>query len=231
MSSDKTPITPAARKRVGLALLTVAGTVLLVAVIVVLVVWRGGATAPNASGATDRPQPSNSTGPIQLGPATPVPTDAAPADSRIPADCMSLYTTDWSASLEPLVLNPAWTTQAENGPWIATDSTLSSQLQAATVLTCNWASPVGGSGQGIITNVAAIAADNQEQLIASIGSLGFTCYDELEGLRCIWEKNDDGTALGESHFIRDGIWLATKWIEVSPDGYTHDMVNTIFGTA
>lgn len=230
MSSDKTPITPATRKRVGTALLTVAAAVLLAAVIVVLVVWRGGATAPSASGETGRPQPSSNPT-IQLGPATPVPTDAAQTDSRIPTDCTDLYTTDWAASLAPLVLNPAWTSGPDSGPRVATDSTLSTQLQAATVLICNWASEVGGSGQGIITNVASITAEQQADLTASIGSLGFPCYDELDGLRCVTERSDDGASWGESHFIRDGIWIATKWVNASPDGYTHDMVNTIFGAA
>ena len=202
---------------------------LLVAVIVILVVWRGGASAPSASGETGRPQPSSSTAPIQLDTATPMPTDAAAVDSRIPTDCSGLYTTDWAPVLAPLVLNPAWTTAAGSGPWVATDSTLAGQLEVATALHCNWTSEAGGSGQGVITNVASIATEKQGELTASIGSLGFTCYDELGGLRCVTESTGDGTTVGESHFIKDGIWIATKWIDVSPDGYTHDMVNTVFG--
>ena len=44
-----------------------------------------------------------------------------------------------------------------------------------------------------------------------------------------WPNSGSFDNWGESHFIRDGIWIATKWVNASPDGYTHDMVTTIFG--
>jgi hypothetical protein len=36
-------------------------------------------------------------------------------------------------------------------------------------------------------------------------------------------------AWGESHFLREGIWIATRWGGNGPDGSTHDIVAAIFG--
>ncbi len=58
-----------------------------------------------------------------------------------------------------------------------------------------------------------------------------TCYDELGGLRCVTETTGDGGVVGESHFVRDGIWLATRYVNSGPDGYTHDIVANLWAGA
>lgn len=60
-------------------------------------------------------------------------------------------------------------------------------------------------------------------------AVGYSCFDELEGTRCVTETEPtpDGQS-GESHFFRDGIWIATLWINAGPDGYTHDIVAALF---
>ncbi|MCI2956352.1 hypothetical protein MN032_01500 [Agromyces atrinae] len=32
-----------------------------------------------------------------------------------------------------------------------------------------------------------------------------------------------------SSFFRDGIWIATHWVNTGPDGYTHNIVPALFG--
>ena len=69
----------------------------------------------------------------------------------------------------------------------------------------------------------------QEETLAHLGDLGYNCYEELEGTRCVVEQEGEVGAFGESHFMRSGIWIATGWVNAAPDGYTHDIVATVFG--
>ena len=48
-------------------------------------------------------------------------------------------------------------------------------------------------------------------------------------VRCIDQHEAEAGAWGESHFLREGVWIATGWVNAGPNGYTHDMVTTIFG--
>jgi len=54
------------------------------------------------------------------------------------------------------------------------------------------------------------------------------CDDESGGTRCVIEREESAT-WGESHFVRDGIWIATRWGVSGPSGCTADIVAAIFG--
>jgi hypothetical protein len=227
------PSTAPNRRRLWFVLAAVGGLAVVI-LIVVLVVWRGGAAAPHAGASTARPVPSTSSAPVQLLPATPVPTvtDAAPAGPRHPSSCADIYTTDWASALAPLVLNPAWAEDPASGVHSGTDDAgLATVLEATATVTCMWGKASGGGDVGITTNVAVLTEPQQADVTARMKGVGYSCYDELKGLRCVTETHDEAGSWGESHFVREGLWLATKWVNASPEGYTHDMVNTVFPAA
>lgn len=175
---------------------------------------------------TARPTPATTAVPIAVPPATP----AAPGPV-IPADCSGIYTKDWTPEMHGLVLNPPWTLDAESGVrYGSKDTGLISVLEATEKVTCVWGNPNGGSDSGgLTTNVAAITSEQSADVIAHMKKIGYSCYEELAGTRCVVETPGDNGTVGESHFIREGIWSATWWLNVSPDGYTHDIVTAIFG--
>ena len=108
------------------------------------------------------------------------------------------------------------------------DDELNATLQAASPLSCRWGSDHGPSHLALITNVAQLQGDQPAATLARMNDIGYDCYDELGGTRCITESSDDDGSWGESHFLRDGVWVATRWMNVAPDGYTHDIVNTLW---
>ncbi|MBM7829563.1 hypothetical protein JOE59_000268 [Agromyces cerinus] len=103
-------------------------------------------------------------------------------------------------------------------------------LTSASAITCKWGNPAGGSDRGLTTNVAHVTEEQAAAMIAHFGESGYSCYEELQGTRCVRETppSVDGQA-GESHFIRDDVWIATHWVNAGPDRYTHDIVAAIFG--
>ena len=204
---------------------------LVVALVVVLVVWRGGAATPSSddTGTGDRPTPTSTAEPIVVSSAVP-----DPAAGPRPASCDEIYSPDMMATFaETHSLNPAWTETAEASTRIGTlDPELSTLIEDADHLSCVWADPEGGSGSGLVTNVVFVTAEQSEAARVRLADMGQTCYEELGGLRCVIENDTDGDGVaGESHFLRDGIWLATSFVNAGPDGYTHDMVATIWAGA
>ncbi len=192
-----------------------------------------GMTIGSATGAVPSASASDSSRPTPTT-TVPMPTEtAAPppvAGPAIPADCADIYTRDWSADLGGLVLNPAWTEEAGNGPfWGSNDSGAITVLESTTKLTCAWVGSSGGGDAGIITNIASLTDEQQASIIEHLESIGHSCYEELGGTRCVVESNSDAGDVGESHFVREGIWSATRWSNLSADGYTHDIVAAIFG--
>lgn len=179
-------------------------------------------TVPSPSPTSvDRPTPAAQS-------AVAVVTPPGPSAAGIPADCADLYTRDWQAELA-LALNPAWADTPESGVRYASgDVGLQTMLEATTQLTCIWATPEGGSDVGITTNVASLTDVQQEEMLAHLGDLGYDCYEEFDGSRCVVEQEGEVGAFGESHFLRSGVWIATGWVNAAPDGYTHDIVAAIF---
>lgn len=150
--------------------------------------------------------------------------------SVIPAECARIYTADWSAQLGPeLILNPSWAEDPASGVRYGTDDGgLVTVLEATTKLTCIWGDEATAIGGMITTNLAMLTPEQQESTLAHMAEIADSCYEELGGTRCISEVEHEGKNWGESHFVREGVWVATKWIYVAPDGYTHDIVNTLW---
>lgn len=207
---------------------------LIVAVVAALVVAAGvrfAADAASADGSDDgaaRPVPSQTAAPSAVPTATTAPAASGPV---IPSDCAGIYTKDWASQMDGLVLNPAWTEDPASGVRYGSKETgLQTVLEATTKVTCVWANAKGGSDAGgLTTNVAALTAEQSTDVIAHMNELGYNCYEELQGTRCVTETPNDNGTVGESHFLREGIWVATWWLNVGPDGYTHDIVTAVFG--
>ncbi|SFR79459.1 hypothetical protein SAMN05428970_2558 [Agromyces sp. CF514] len=187
---------------------------------------RGDAAAPTST---------QSAAPKTPLPATPTlaavdDSTAAPEPAVIPAVCDDLYTHDLTDSFDGLVLNPAWTTEDLDHRMWSSNEAANGVLASERAVTCIWGNPAGGSDRSLVTVVAPIDVPMEASMPLSLASDGFECYEELDGVRCVSETppSDDGQS-GESHFFRDGVWIATRWSNAGPDGYTHDIVTAIFG--
>ena len=131
--------------------------------------------------------------------------------------------------MSPYVLNPEWA--VADGPEVigTTDPELAALLTDAEKLSCHWGSQEGGGGVFMFTNFAWIPEATQGEALDRLKSLDYDCYDELEGTRCTIDTSSDGNEAGESHFLRDGVWIASRWSDLAPYGYTYDIIANTFG--
>lgn len=199
------------------------GVLLLVAAFVVGM-NVGGAEREPVAGASETPRPSPTAGEEAVEAEEPV--DNGP----LPADCSGLYTRDWAPDMAPLVLNPEWVQAPDSGfpRFGSNDPGLVTMLDGTTRVECNWVGADGPGGVFLVTSGALLTPEQHDEVIGIL-SASYTCYEELEGTRCIIEGEGDGGLWGESHFLRDDVWLATKWSEIAPEGYTHDMIAAVWG--
>ena len=67
---------------------------------------------------------------------------------------------------------------------------------------------------GLTTNVVFVTAEQSEAAHQRLLGHGQNCYEELGGIRCVAEPAREPKASpAKSHFLRDGIWLATHYRE------------------
>ncbi len=159
----------------------------------------------------------------------PVPAEtpaAAPAAPR-PTDCDQIYSDDMLTYLEStgLPLNDGSVSDSLG----STDPVLEGLITSNTTLKCSW----GFAGEyGLNTNITQLSAESSAAVLEQLRSLGFECYAESSGERCIQSDtvtDELGTyRTGESHFVRGGVWVATHWINFAPDRYTQDIVESLW---
>jgi hypothetical protein len=177
-----------------------------------------GAETPAASApATEEPQPSQS-------------APAAPAGTPLPASCDDLFSDSMRGTIEGagLVLNPDWHVASGETRLPSEDPRLQEILGSVERLDCAWLQE-SPSGVGIYTSISQVTPEQTEAANARMVELGYTAVDELGGVRYVTELSADGNTLGESHFVRDGLWFGTLWINYGPAGYTADMVTQVLG--
>ncbi|MGO2660174.1 hypothetical protein [Mycetocola reblochoni] len=175
-------------------------------------------------------------GQTSAAPATAAPTAtasrAAPADAGsarpvvvIPEDCTQLYS---PAMLEFLTSTGLPLNDPSVSGSLGTDDPELQQLiQDNPTLHCAW----GGAGEyGLNTNVTVVSPETQDAVLARLGALGFECSDDGDGSRCSHSESWEQGAGGENHVVRDGVWLATDWVNFGPTNYTGDIVATLFGS-
>lgn len=165
--------------------------------------------------------------------ATPTATPAAtepPADAFVvPETCEEIYSTAMLGNLEDE--NPPL-----NDPEVTMLSTQDVDLLeiiegGAPTIRCSWGEP---SEFGLATNVTSVDTDEAtfigDQLVAS----GFECEPLGDGTVCRIEQkgvtlDDEEYTSGETHYVGGGGWVSTAWINFAPDGYTEDIVATLWG--
>ncbi|MBC7441645.1 MAG: hypothetical protein H7311_03850 [Ramlibacter sp.] len=209
----------------GRGLLAAIGVLVLVPLVGIIVYLSGEARTPDT--AAGRPQPTSTPTPVAV--ATPAPTTSGPH----PSSCDALYSPAMVLAFGDLVLNPAWVKDEDPSMRRGTsDPELSALIDGSKdKLTCDWANANGGSGSGVSTNLVWVTPEQSAAVQARLVAAGLNCYEELGGMRCIVEGPAEGGTIGESHFLRDSIWLATRYVNAGPDGYTHDMIANIWAGA
>ena len=65
-------------------------------------------------------------------------------------------------------------------------------------------------------------------VIGAYQAAGMDCYEESGGTRCVGEWEGVAGSAGESHFLREGLWIATRWDGPAVSGYTADIIAQLF---
>lgn len=187
----------------------------------------GCAPEPAAPTPSDTPTPSPSaTSPSPT--ASPSPTTAAD-DIVLPGACEDIYSPAMLASLNeqaPPLNHPDVTMNSTQ--YVELLEILSSGLPT---LRCSWGAP---SEYGLATNVSIVDAAQSAAVLAALPAAGFECYDHAGGTICrISERtvtyDDTEAAFGETHYVRANGWVSTAWLNFAPQGYTEDIVATLWG--
>lgn len=214
--------TPAPRA-VRFALLTVAGALLLSAC--------QGVAGPGAA-STEEPTPSPAASTQPSVSATPEATIEDPAvrgnDIVVPAACESIYSADMLATLN--AANPPL--NDPNVTMTPTQNVDALEVLAADIptLRCSWGVP---SDYGLATNVSTVTPEQSARVLESLKTSGFSCADYSGGTVCRFsqdtiDQSEMQVSLGETHYLRGNGWVSTSWINFAPDGYTEDIVASVW---
>lgn len=185
-----------------------------------------GAVAPSvtasagASASTSVPAASPTTSPTASSTTEPL--------VDLPAECTAIYSAGMLAMLEQQ--NPPL-----NDPGVTLYSTdqasLLELLQTLPTLRCSWGRP---SEYGLATNVSILDRDQSAVVEQTVRSAGFGC-EQADGAQ-ICRIEERGVTLddvefvrGETHALRGNLWVSTVWINFAPEGYTEDIVQTVWG--
>ncbi|WP_194408947.1 hypothetical protein [Microbacterium cremeum] len=179
-----------------------------------------GTPEPTASATLDKPTPGPSVSPIE--------TELPDAGFDVPASCEQIYSAAMLSRLQSE--NPPL-----NDPGVTMLSTENADLlevihSGAPTLRCSWGQP---SEFGLATNVTAIEAEQAADIESALQSAGFGCEALGGGTVCRIEQrgitlDDQEYTRGETHYLGDGAIVTTAWINFSPDGYTEDIVSTLW---
>jgi hypothetical protein len=176
------------------------------------------------------PDPTTSIEPRPTGSSpTPIETQLPGAQFEVPAACDDIYSAAMLDALEadnPPLNDPGVT-------MLATQNVDLIQIidAAPATLRCSW----GGPGEyGLATNVTAVDEVQAESIGQELADSGFACEPLGEGTLCAFEQkgitlDDEPYTSGETHYLGGGGWVSTSWINFDPEGYTEDIVDTIWG--
>ena len=236
MSDPEAPAGVTVWRKYAIPLVAIGATVLVIGAVLIAVVigGAGGASAgddahmtstPTANASTAQPTQTATTSPTATAAPTPTTEPAPPTGpiARIPSDCSGLYSEGMWALLTGAAseLNPPdYKTVAER---ITSPEVAAVLAGLPPGLTCHWRVNLhSGIGTDVVPIDPVLAADVESMLAAS----GYTAIAEPWGTRWVIEFTEEYT-WGESHTMVGGVWFATAWLEIAPDGYTADMVSTI----
>lgn len=216
-----------ARAVLGAHALRGVGAIAAVLVIAALITACKPESAPGPT--TSDPTPSATPSTTSEPSASSTPTATPGAQFELPAQCEDLYSDDMLASLN--AANPPL-----NDPGVTMHSTQNAAAlevlnSGIPTIRCSWGQP---SEFGLATNVSVIDAAQSADLLATLREAGFACEEVWEGVNCTVEQktidqDDNEVTLGESHFLRGTGWVSTAFINFAPEGYTEDIVATLWG--
>ena len=170
--------------------------------------------------------------PVPAATSTATPRPPIVPGTPTPTSCDQLYSPEMMARFGDLVLNPGWSAGLPVGVAEgAQDPQLVGVITSTTHLTCRWAAPDAPGDTGLDTSVVWVTPEQTTAVTTQLTALGFDCFEERAGVRCVSETDSGGLLVGESHFLRDGLWLATRYTNIAPAGYTHDIIDTLWGPA
>ncbi|SDH39861.1 hypothetical protein [Microbacterium pygmaeum] len=185
-----------------------------------------------------QPEPSATPSPTASATSTPGPSTASPspieselpdASFSLPTSCEQLYSPAMLASLNaqnPPMNDPGVTMTASQN--VAALELLASGIPT---IRCSWGQP---SETGLATNVSVIDAAQSQALLDALAVAGFACEPLADGTVCrteqtVIDQDDEMVTIGEVHYVRGDGWVSTATIDFSPDGYTEDIVATLWG--
>ena len=96
---------------------------------------------------------------------------------------------------------------------------------------CSWGVP---SETGLATNVSIVDADQSAALLTGLIESGFACEAIDGGNVCLYAQttlnlDDNVVELTEAHILRGNGWVSTATIDFAPEGYTEDILATLWG--
>ncbi|MCC2033786.1 hypothetical protein [Microbacterium allomyrinae] len=160
---------------------------------------------------------------------TPIETEMPDAGFELPASCEGIYSTALLADLE--ATNPPL-----NDPGVTMLSTENVDVleilhSGVPTLRCTWGQP---SEYGLATNVTVVDAAQIDAIAQALPAAGFGCEPLGDGTVCRIEQrgitlDDEEYTRGESHYLGAGGLVTTAWINFTPEGYTEDIVATLWG--
>lgn len=220
------PTTPRHATRAWAAALAAAALVLTVAACVPEPGPSGSAAPTTTPSGTSSAAPSASS--AAPSPSTTPTATAAAGDISLPSSCEQIYSAGMLASLNE-------TTPPLNDPGVTLLSTQISEalevLDAAPTIRCSWGTP---SESGLATNVTIVDAAQAAAVQTGLANAGIGCESTLDGTLCAASTQSltlDNVLVtrGETHFLRGNGWVSTSWISIDPEGYTPDIVSTLWG--
>lgn len=182
-----------------------------------------------------QPEPAATATPEPPASATPTPTlspspiETELPDVALPASCEEIYSPAMTAQLEgevPPLNDPGITMYSSEN--VAVLELINSGVET---LRCTWGMP---SEHGLATTIAPLGADQRAEIERALVETGFGCEPLGEGTVCRAEQrgidlDDHEYARGEEHYLGPDVLVATAWLNVALDGYTEDIVATLWG--
>ncbi|MET4638614.1 hypothetical protein ABIE24_001850 [Mycetocola sp. 2940] len=190
-------------------------------------------TAALVSGCSGTPAPEDTTeGTTAASPAPseePRPTPSAEATPDevglvLPGSCEEIYGPAMFEALQEDL--PPLNDPSMSDPNFSNTDELEETLRSLEYLQCTWGR---ASEAGIVTAVARVSEEQSDAVLDILESNGFDCYSQLQGTRCVIREETEGNALGESHFLREDVWVSTFWLNAPIRGYTENIVEAIWG--
>jgi len=147
----------------------------------------------------------------------------------LPETCDGLYDETMLREFEQqgMHLNTVWTGAREATAGSAS-ADLVQLMRGKLSLDCFWLDQSGGTESAVLTVATEPGPEMAATVAAHLTASGFAMQEHRGGVRYYSEHRVDGESVGESHFLRDGVWLATNWYGFGPWGYTAHMADNVF---